>query len=41
MDLKEIGRKGVYWINLIQDKWWPLVNRNEPTGSIKYREFLN
>jgi hypothetical protein len=41
MDLKEIGWKGVDWIHLTQDKQWPRVNSNKPTGSIKYREFLN
>jgi hypothetical protein len=43
MDLKEIGRKGVDWIHLPQDRdgWRVLVNSNETKGSIKDGEFLD
>jgi hypothetical protein len=42
MDLKEIGCDVVTWIHLAQDRgqWWALVNYNEPSGSIKCREYL-
>jgi hypothetical protein len=43
MDLREIGFGAVDWINLAQDRdrWRALVNTGEPSGSIKYGEFLD
>jgi hypothetical protein len=44
MDLREIEWEDVDWMHLAQDRdqWWALVNMaNEPSGSIKGREFLN
>jgi transposase len=42
MVLTEIGRDGMYWIDLAQDRdqWRALVNTNEPLGSIKCCEDL-
>jgi hypothetical protein len=43
MDLREIGRGGMDWINLAQDRdqWRALVNTvNEPSGSIKCWKIL-
>jgi hypothetical protein len=42
MDLKEKGWEVVDWIHLAQDsdQWRALVNNNEPSGSVKYCEFL-
>jgi len=41
MDLGKTGRGGVDWMHLTQDmdQCWALVNSNEPSGSIKSREF--
>jgi hypothetical protein len=43
MDLREIGFGGAEWIHLAQDRgrWRTLVNCDEPSGSIKCREFLD
>jgi hypothetical protein len=41
MDLQEVGLRGMEWIELAQyrDRWRTLVN--EPSGSIKFGEFLD
>ena len=44
MDLQEVGYGGMDWIKLAQDRdrWRELVNVvNEPSGSIKCKEFLD
>jgi hypothetical protein len=45
MDLQEVGCEGMDWIELAQgrDRWRALVCvcDNEPSGSIKCREFLD
>ena len=42
MDLQEVGCGYVDWIGLAQDRdrWRTLVSGNEPSGSIKFGEFL-
>jgi hypothetical protein len=41
MDHREVGWEGMDWIELAEDRdrWRDLVN--EPSGSIKYGEFLD
>jgi hypothetical protein len=45
MDLREIGWEGMSWMHLTEDwdQQWAPVNMimNEPSGSIKCREFLD
>jgi hypothetical protein len=44
MDFREIGREGVGWMYLAQDRdQWQALNEhgNEPSASIKGREFLD
>jgi hypothetical protein len=44
MDVVEIGWKNVDWMHLTQDRdqWWGCCEHsNEPSGSIKGREFLD
>jgi hypothetical protein len=42
MDLREIGRDGMDWIDVAQDRdqWKALVNNKGTSGSIKYWEVL-
>jgi hypothetical protein len=43
MYLREVGRQGVDWMHLTQDRnqGWALVSSNEPLGSIKSGDILD
>jgi hypothetical protein len=42
MNLRETGWGGMHWIDLDQDReqWRALEHYNEPSGSVKFCEFL-